>query len=235
MSASSPVQNPRDITVRFMHVEEYANLGGGSGSFSGIGYGASGHVWVVQPRADGVSRIPDDVGGIDPHATLSKQSALRLDYSLARSASWTSPSSSPQSLSLMSTSLNFPLTPQRRRKSHANGPDKLSATNTTRTRVGSEPRTSISLRPFTRQSGVSCGGCLFRQCSKAVAAVSHGHSTVAISTVGRERFNNSSMQKQERSTRAPAHAGSAPESRTRRDRLSSGLLKQRAGGSCVIG
>jgi hypothetical protein len=36
MSASSPVQNPRDVTVRFMHVEEYANLGGGSGSFSRI-------------------------------------------------------------------------------------------------------------------------------------------------------------------------------------------------------
>jgi len=63
---SSPVQNLREITVRFMPIEEYEGLGGGSGTFTGTGYGASGHVWVVQARVNGRSQIPDGSGSYRP-------------------------------------------------------------------------------------------------------------------------------------------------------------------------
>ena len=63
--SSATVRNPRDITVRFMSVADY-HIGGGSGSFSGTGYIASGYLWVVQARVDGQSAISDNSSGYRP-------------------------------------------------------------------------------------------------------------------------------------------------------------------------
>jgi hypothetical protein len=42
-----PLMNPRDITARFMPLEEYEGLVGGTGEWGGGGYSGSGNIWVV--------------------------------------------------------------------------------------------------------------------------------------------------------------------------------------------
>ena len=58
MSRGSPVPltNLRDITVRFMPLEEYEVLRSGTGEYGGGGYPASGNVWAVQANLGKAAR-----------------------------------------------------------------------------------------------------------------------------------------------------------------------------------